>query len=52
VFAPGGGGQQHIGDFGGFGHKDILHHHKIERLNPFTHQTKSASVCSGSSPMM
>ena len=39
VFAPGGSGQQHIGDFGGFGHKDILHHHKIERLNPLTHQT-------------
>ncbi len=40
MFTPGGGGQQHICRLGGFGHKDVLHHHEVERVKPFAHQAQ------------
>jgi hypothetical protein len=52
VFAPGGGRQQHIGDFGGFGHEDILHHHKIQRLDALTHQAQIGFGLQRIFPMM
>ena len=29
-FGPGGGGQHHVGQPGGFGHEDVLHHHVLQ----------------------
>ncbi len=40
MFAPGGGGQQNVRHFGGFGHKDVLHHHEIERVEALTDQAE------------
>ena len=40
VLAPGRRRQQHVSHFRRFGHKNILHHHEIQRLHPFAYQTQ------------
>ncbi|SUI90845.1 Uncharacterised protein [Serratia quinivorans] len=40
MLTPGGGWQDHIGLFSGFGHKDVLHYHKLQRFERAAHQAQ------------
>jgi hypothetical protein len=52
VFTPGGRRKQHVRHFCRFGHKDVLNHHKIERLKTAAYQAEIGFGLERIFPMM